>query len=237
MRSQRKKKKVRLNLSKFIPFLIVVIAVIGLVVVGAKTLLEHPIIIGGTGELATKPAIEPKPKEPTYETINILCGGDVMAHMDQVETAKREDGTYDFSDQFTFVSEYFKAADLSLVNIETTFSGDGKYSGYPGFDSPDELAKNAVSSVDFIWLDENDHDCGFILMKGGTVRDTLEIGNCNTESTATIMGNYLNYNGNLYNIVDGKIQSHRPKYKVSNKDGNIIFEDAKGNQVIYGGEP
>mgnify|MGYP003291754418 CR=1 FL=1 len=103
--------------------------------------------------------------------------------------------------------------------------------------SSDELAKNAVSSVDFIWLDENDHDCGFILMKGGTVRDTLEIGNCNTESTATIMGNYLNYNGNLYNIVDGKIQSHRPKYKVSNKDGNIIFEDAKGNQVIYGGEP
>lgn len=103
--------------------------------------------------------------------------------------------------------------------------------------SSDELAKNDAYSADFIWLDENDRDCGFILMKGGSVRDTLEIGNCNTESTATIMGNYLNYKGNLYSIADGKIQSHKPKYKVSNKNGNIIFEDAKGNQVIYGGEP
>ena len=158
MRSQRKKKKVKLNLSKFIPFLLVVIAIIGLVVIGVKTLFEKPIIIGGTGELATKPAIEDnKPKEPTYETINILCGGDVMAHMDQVETAKQDDGTYDFSDQFTFVSEYFKAADLSLINIETTFSGDGKYSGYPGFDSPDELAKNVADMGIDVALFANNH--------------------------------------------------------------------------------
>ncbi|MDO5331122.1 MAG: CapA family protein [Bacillota bacterium] len=158
MRSRRKKKKVKLNLKKFIPFLFVVVCVIGLIVVGIKTLTQHPFIIGGTGELATKGAIEePLPKEPTYETINIMCGGDIMAHMDQVETAKQADGTYDFSEQFTYVAEYFQNADLSLANIETTFSGDGKYSGYPGFDSPDALAQNVADMGVDVALFANNH--------------------------------------------------------------------------------
>lgn len=99
------------------------------------------------------------------------------------------------------------------------------------------FAQNEACSVDFIWLDENDGDCGFALMKNGIVRDTLEIGRCFSSASATVMGNYLNYDGKLYAIEECEILSHKPAYTVTHKDGKVIFEDVNGNQVIYGGEP
>lgn len=104
--------------------------------------------------------------------------------------------------------------------------------------SPDNyLVENEKYKVDFIWLDENDRDCGFALLKNGVAKDTLEVGTCSSEATATIMGDYLHYNGKLYAVADGKILSHKPVYKVIHKDRKVIFEDVNGNQVIYGGEP
>ena len=81
-------------------------------------------------------------RAPDLNYLLIRCIGDIMGHMDQVYAAKNPDGSYDFSSNYEYVNHYFKEDDLTLANFETTFSGDGSYSGYPRFDSPEMIATN-----------------------------------------------------------------------------------------------
>ena len=71
--------------------------------------------------------------------ISIVLGGDVMQHLTQVHSARR-DSTYDYAECFRYVKPFFDSADLVIVNFETTVSGNGRYSGYPLFSSPPHLA-------------------------------------------------------------------------------------------------
>ena len=54
-----------------------------------------------------------------------------------VSTAK-----YNFNNNFKYVKKYITEADYSMVNLETTLTGNKiyRYSSYPKFNSPDELA-------------------------------------------------------------------------------------------------
>lgn len=71
----------------------------------------------------------------------LAVAGDIVAHMPLNNDAyDSETGEYDFSHIYQYAAEIFKEADYCVADIETTFSGDGTYSGYPCFDSPDELA-------------------------------------------------------------------------------------------------
>lgn len=73
--------------------------------------------------------------------------GDVMAHDAQLEAAKGRDG-YEFGYQFARVRPLFDDAFVT-ANLETVFagpkSGEG-YTGYPMFNTPDQLADALVSS-------------------------------------------------------------------------------------------
>ena len=73
-------------------------------------------------------------------TVEILCAGDVMYHSSQLDGARRGDGSYEFYDTYKYVEHYIKQADLSIFNLETTFSGP-PYTGYPSFSTPDNLAE------------------------------------------------------------------------------------------------
>lgn len=76
--------------------------------------------------------------EPIYITISAV--GDVMMHMPQINAA-RENNTYDFKHNFTKIAPYIRQSDIAIANLETTFGGEGRgFSGYPMFNSPDELA-------------------------------------------------------------------------------------------------
>ncbi len=89
---------------------------------------------------------------------SIVFGGDVMAHMPQVAAARR-DTTYDFAETFRYVKPFFDTADVVIVNLETTISETGNYSGYPMFSSPSELAAALKNSgVDIVTL-ANNHIC------------------------------------------------------------------------------
>lgn len=57
------------------------------------------------------------------EIINIKAGGDLMAHMDQVDYARNYgNGKYDFSNQFEYVKDFLKDSDLTIGNFETSVS-------------------------------------------------------------------------------------------------------------------
>ena len=64
-----------------------------------------------------------------------------MCHSQNFKTSYNSDTkTYDFSPVFKNVKKYISEADISIGNLETTFAGkDRGYSGYPTFNSPEEL--------------------------------------------------------------------------------------------------
>ena len=92
-----------------------------------------------------------------------------MVHSTQVDGARTQAGEYDFSPYFKNLSSYFKAADLSVANLEVTFGGteSGKYSGYPAFNTPDSLADTIKESGLNFLVTSNNHsyDTGLFGLK------------------------------------------------------------------------
>lgn len=77
-------------------------------------------------------------------TINITAIGDIMCQNTQYKDAfDSKNNTYDFSYVFSNIESYLKNSDLTIGNLETTFAGKNrKYSGYPTFNTPEQLAKD-----------------------------------------------------------------------------------------------
>lgn len=104
-------------------------------------------------------AVRPTPPPERVHRLRLCFAGDVMAHLPQVAAARRADGTCDFSGQFRHVREHMAAADLCVVNLETTLSEAEPYTGYPLFRSPVSLAcALADAGVDAAML-ANNHCC------------------------------------------------------------------------------
>ena len=85
--------------------------------------------------------------------------GDIMVHDQQLDAAKRKDGTYDFSASFRRVRPLFRDSFL-VGNLETVFAGTGKklrYAGFPFFNTPDVFTENLSHDlgVDLLSLANN----------------------------------------------------------------------------------
>lgn len=70
----------------------------------------------------------------------LVFAGDLMQHMPQVRAARRQDGTFDYSETFRYVKPIFEEADFAMLNFETTLTPTSRYTGYPMFRSPAQLA-------------------------------------------------------------------------------------------------
>lgn len=100
---------------------------------------------------SSKKQIEKKEKEDEgeYSKVRVKFFGDTMAHYDQVQYAYNYGGgVYDFSNQFTYISDYVKDSDLSITNYETTTNPNRAYAGYPAFNTPGEYLK-AIKNAGF----------------------------------------------------------------------------------------
>lgn len=97
--------------------------------------------------------IEPVVKS---DTIRLMFGGDVMQHMPQVNAARTDSG-YDYRPSFKYVAPMFRDADIAVVNLETTLTWNNRYTGYPRFRSPLELADALVDMGIDIALLANNH--------------------------------------------------------------------------------
>ena len=82
--------------------------------------------------------------KPENTTINITAIGDIMCQNTQYKDAyDSSNDTYDFSFVFSEIKSRFEDSDLTIGNLETTLAGEErKYSGYPTFNTPEQLAKN-----------------------------------------------------------------------------------------------
>ncbi len=94
---------------------------------------------------------DPKIETKKSEEISIIAAGDIMFHMPQVKGAYKN-GSYDFKNSFKYIKDILAEGDLKIANLETTTAGKNLgYSGYPRFNSPDEVVRDIK-------------DCGFNLL-------------------------------------------------------------------------
>ncbi|MGN1009041.1 MAG: CapA family protein [Butyricicoccus sp.] len=112
-------------------------------------------------ESVAEPEPEPAP-EPVVATLAVC--GDTMSHMPQTRDAWDDvQGKYDYSVMLSGARKWVEQADFAVANLETTFAGGPDYSGYPAFNSPDDLADNLKDMGVDLLLTANNHcmDRGF----------------------------------------------------------------------------
>ncbi len=135
---------------------------------------------------------------PRFQKVTIAAVGDIMVHLEQIKGALNLDDDqgqrYDFSPTFAPIREYIAAADLAIGNLETTLSGaDQHYTGYPTFNSPEELALALKDAGFDVLITANNHsldrrEAGIIstidhLEEAGI----LNIGTARTEAEASVV--------------------------------------------------
>ena len=98
------------------------------------------------------------PEQPAPERIRLLFGGDVMQHLPQIQSARRNGG-FDYGEVFAALEPRFRAADLVVVNLETTLADAEPYAGYPVFRSPAALADALHEAGVDIAVLANNHCC------------------------------------------------------------------------------
>lgn len=112
--------------------------------IGLAGCLSGPAASGSPGP-APHPSetMTPDPPKPQTFRATLLAVGDIMVHMPQLpayyDAARKR---YDFAPWFADVAPLLKGGDWVVGNLETTFAGaELKYTGYPHFNSPPELAE------------------------------------------------------------------------------------------------
>lgn len=94
---------------------------------------------------------------PKTTQVHIMAVGDIMMHMPQVNAGRTSEG-YNFTPFFEDVKPLFDQADLVLGNLETTLSGSELgYSGFPRFNSPDEVADSLKKAGFDVITTANNH--------------------------------------------------------------------------------
>lgn len=135
----------------------------------------------------------------SISTINLSFVGDIMCHSPQIEYARIGKDSFDFKPVFRFVKNLIEKADLAFGNLETVTAGiSEKYTGYPLFNSPDQLL-DALKYAGFdILYTVNNHS----LDRGirGVVRTIEKINGKKMKNIGTSSSEYRNDSLTIINV-------------------------------------
>ncbi len=150
-----------------------IVAVVGLTLLIGDAINREPDNESGpgqivSGDMTTDTGSESESEDngsqtPTEATpipaeVRIVMVGDMLMHDRIIDSAKKEDGSYNFDHLFTHVREDVQAADMAIVNQETIMGGPTfGYSGYPKFNTPYELADAEVAAGFDVILHATNH--------------------------------------------------------------------------------
>ena len=128
-----KKRKIRKSAILFL--LLIVLAITSVVFINRKPKRIEP-----------KKKEEPVVVEDKTKKMSLIAVGDVLIHESVYLDASKGDGTYDFHHMFTDIAPIIKKYDLRYCNMESTIGGSALgISGYPSFNSPDEIGDELVN--------------------------------------------------------------------------------------------
>lgn len=78
-------------------------------------------------------------KKADSKTVRIMANGDLLYHDGLYMSAQKADGSYDFSENFTYVKDWLHQGDLVLGDFEGTIRSDYPLGGYPLFNAPEAV--------------------------------------------------------------------------------------------------
>lgn len=123
------------------------------------------------------PAVKKEERENSQEevirTINLTATGDCLMHNTQIMSGRNPDGSYNFDSFFAEVEDLIKEGDYTSVCFEAPMAGkEAEYTGYPLFNSPDEIVYTFKKAGFDLIVTANNH----IMDRGykGAVR-TMEV--------------------------------------------------------------
>ncbi len=93
--------------------------------------------------------------EVTNDTVKLLAVGDIIGHDTILNLADTGNG-YDFSSLFSLLKDDISSTDLAIANVETPLGG-GPYSGYPTFNTPDEMGLAVIDAGFDVALQASNH--------------------------------------------------------------------------------
>ncbi len=178
-----------------------------------------------------------KNEQNSIVSVKLSFVGDIMCHTPQIEYAKVGRDSFNFSSTFKEIKEYLSEPDLTFGNLETVIAGKSKkYSGYPLFNSPDELL-DALKETGFdLLFTSNNHS----LDRGieGVTRTIQEIRKRNLWNVGTYLSEnerdsllVINLKGIKFGILSytyGLNENYLPKsksYLVNVIDTTLIRKD------------
>ena len=186
---------------------------------------------------------EPEPMDPEapVSTATVLATGDLLMHKKVIDSGKQEDGSYDFSSIFRYISPIVQQADYAVANLETTLAGTDNgyaYSGNPKFNSPDAIVDAAKDAGFQMLLTANNHslDTGLVGFKR-TVQVVREKGletlgtylTADEKKWTVVNVNGINLGMVCYTYSDGFNQSGKPVLNFVNE----LSEDGLLNYFTY----
>lgn len=122
-----------------------ILALLGAVFVSAVAILFFQSIMGmpkGNGRNAAKDVPKSSSvagKKADSKTVRIMANGDLLYHDGLYMSAQKADGSYDFSENFTYVKDWLQQGDLVLGDFEGTIRSDYPLGGYPLFNAPEAV--------------------------------------------------------------------------------------------------
>lgn len=136
-------KKRRIKKSVYILILILAIFIASIVIILKNQSKNNVEKSKENVDKTSNEVVEELPKE---KRMSILAVGDILIHESVYKDAKNSDGSYSFHKMFTEVEDIIKKYDLKYCNQESTIGGSVLgISGYPSFNSPDEIGDELVN--------------------------------------------------------------------------------------------
>lgn len=137
---------------QFIAVLLVTVAlsmVLTLLVQGFQGL---PLTADNKENVPQQSSSQDKETQDEETSARIMANGDLLYHIPIYRTALKEDGTYDFHENFEYVKPWFKQADLVIGDFEGTVNKNHELAGYPLFNAPGEVM-DAIKDAGYQVLD------------------------------------------------------------------------------------
>lgn len=94
-------------------------------------------------------------QEDGTKQVTLAAVGDIIAHETILNLAETGDG-YDFSSLFALLKNDISSVDLAIANVETPLGG-GPYTGYPSFNTPDEMGLAVIDAGFDVALQASNH--------------------------------------------------------------------------------
>ena len=175
-------------------------------------------------------------KDSDLAPIRLIFVGDIMVHARQLDIAK-SGHSYDFLPSFQHI-KYFLKGDAVIGNFETVLGGPDKgYTGYPRFNTPDELARDLHRAGFTALMLANNHT--FDQGTSGALRTVqtlkhygLMVTGVEAEKSKPIILNFDNTCIGIFNYTYGSnvpISSEMSKHA----NLNIIDIESISNDILY----